>query len=290
MDIQSLSICVPARGCPNKCRFCVAHMQKNPYANQIEENERFHDLYKNDYKKRLRFARDNGCNTVILTGDGEPAVNRRFLDSFSEWNQSLPSPFGWVEIQTSGVTIDESSLRYLRNTVGVNTIALSLSDMFSNEQNQDYNRTPENLKIDIERLCMEIKRYDFNLRLSLNMTDAYNDRSAIDIFARLHELQADQVTFRVLYSSGQNTPEDEWTHEHKVNDRVISALVNHIKTHGRPLETLPFGAIRYSVDGISTVIDDDCMSTMPKNTIRYLVLRENCKLYSKWDDKGSLVF
>ena len=44
--------------------------------------------------------------------------------------------------------------------------------------------------------------------------------------------------------------------------------------------------------GISTVLDDDCMSKNNTNdgVIRYLILREDGKLYSQWDDKGSLIF
>lgn len=41
---------------------------------------------------------------------------------------------------------------------------------------------------------------------------------------------------------------------------------------------------------MSTVLDEDCMSEEAKESVKYLILRPNCKLYSKWDDKGSLVF
>ena len=58
----------------------------------------------------------------------------------------------------------------------------------------------------------------------------------------------------------------------------------------RSLERLPFGALRYSVDGISTVVDDDCMNQEVKDTLKYLILRPDCKLYTKWDDAGSLLF
>ena len=41
---------------------------------------------------------------------------------------------------------------------------------------------------------------------------------------------------------------------------------------------------------MSTVIDDDCMSQVPKDEYKYLILRPNCKLYSRWDDPASLIF
>jgi sulfatase maturation enzyme AslB (radical SAM superfamily) len=289
MDMQSLSICVPA-GCPNKCKFCCAAMQRGKYSDQIEKNRRFRDLYKKDFKRRLQFCRDNGCNVVVLTGDGEPLMNIPFLDNFAEWNEGIERPFRWVELQTSGVTLDDEKLRYLRNTVGVSTISLSLSDMFDSGRNQDYNGTPANLKVDIDKVCSEVKRYDFNLRLSLNMTDAYNDKTPEALFARLKALGANQVTFRVLYVSGTACEQDVWINQHRVNPTVIEAINGYINRVGRELEVLSFGATRWSVEGISTVLDGDCMSGTPKQTLRYAILRPDCKLYSKWDDEGSLIF
>ncbi len=290
MNIQSLSIAVPA-GCPNKCKFCVAHMHHEDYINQIEENMRFRDLYKRDYKDRLAFARDNGCNSLMFTGNGEALMNRRFMEMVGDLNESLDKPFRNLELQTSGVTLDDEVLRWLRNTIKVSTISLSLSSIFSSDKNQEYNATPDKVKVDIEHLCSEIKRYDFNLRLSLNMTDEYNDVEISAIFQRLKELKADQVTFRRLYTSGNDTPQDLWIQQHAVNEDFWQRLNDYILKNGRKLERLPFGAIRYSVQEISAVVDDDCMSTdTSKEDIKYLVLRQNCKLYTKWDDKGSLLF
>lgn len=296
MEMQSLSVCVPG-GCPNNCKFCCAKMKQEKYTNQIEKNRRFRDLYKRDFKRRMQFCRDNGCNTVVLTGDGEPLMNKSFLDDFAEWNEGINSPFRWIELQTSGVSLDDETLRYLRNTVGVSTISLSLSDVFNSDNNQEVNCTPNNLKVDIDTLCKEIKRYDFNLRLSLNMTDFYNtfisyedDRSVSTIFDRCADLGANQITFRVLYKSGKDTPQDEWIEKHSANKELIQAVKTYIVSFGRELEILSFGSKRYSVNGMSVVLDDDCMSQVSKNTLRYLILRSDCKLYTKWDDEGSLIF
>lgn len=292
MKIQSLSISVPA-SCCNRCKFCVAHMHEDRVVNQIEKNIRFRDLYKTDYKKRLAFARDNGCNTVMLTGDGEPLLNRRFLEDFGEWNRALDHPFRWIEIQTGGGLLDDEYLRFLRNSVNVDTISLSLSSIFSSDENATYNcPVSDKYKIDIECVCSEIKRYDFNLRLSLNMTDFYDSRTPEQIFTRIRELGGNQVTFRVLYTSGKNTPEDKWIEQHACKKETMQAIEAHIKKAGSALEVLPFGAMKYSVDEISTVIDDDCMSQSRsgEDTVKYLILRPNCKLYSRWDDLGSLIF
>jgi sulfatase maturation enzyme AslB (radical SAM superfamily) len=268
-------------------------MHREDYCNQIENNTRFIDLYTKDYKKRLMFARDNGCNTVMLTGNGEPLLNKRFLERFALWNESLPKPFVWIEIQTSGTLLDDEYLRYLRNTVGVNTISLSLSNIFDSDKNAEYNRTQAGVKIDIDKLCDEIKKYDFNLRLSLNMTDYYNDTEIKSIFERAKQLGADQITFRKLYTSSINgeNEQNKWIEKHACASSKYEELTQYVKKNSTPLEVLPFGAIKYSLGSFAVVVDDDSMSTQIKDdTVKYLILRENCKLYSKWEDKNSLIF
>lgn len=289
MIIQSLSVVVPNKNCINNCAFCVAHMRCDDYKNQMDVNLPFYDLYERDYIKRMEFARDNGCNTVMLTGNSEPQQNRGFLQRFGSLNSNLSKPFRWIEMQTTGVLLDEPYLRFLRNHVGVSTISLSLSAL-SDAVNCSYNGTKENLKVGIEQLCASIKKYDFNLRLSLNLTDYYSFKTPEEIFAACRALGSDQVTFRVLYSSGNQTAQDKWISEHNCDARVTHSIRDYILGYGHPLEKMEFGATKYSVNGMSTVLDDDCMSTVPKNELKYLILRPNCKLYSKWDDPASLIF
>ena len=294
MIIQSLSIVVPNKKCINSCEFCVSRMNVSNYPNMMDENLPFYDLYEKDYIKRLEFARDNGCNTIMLTGDSEPQQNRKFLQRFGTMNSNLSNPFKWIEMQTTGVMLDEPYLRFLRNHVGVNTISLSLSSL-DDFTNGLYNKTPNNLVINIKDLCAKIKKYDFNLRLSLNLTDYYNflkfgsDVNQL-LFLLKNEYLADQVTFRVFYTSQEDSPQNKWIKEHKCKDEIISLINNYIIANSTPLEILPFGATKYSTHGMSIVIDNDCMSKEVKNGYKYLILRENCKLYSQWDDSGSLIF
>jgi molybdenum cofactor biosynthesis enzyme MoaA len=293
MNIQSLSIVVPGK-CPNKCPFCVVNMHEEEYVNQVEQNIAFRDLYERDFIDRLSFARDNGCNTVMLTGNGEPLVNRNYLDFFATCNEHLEHPFRWVELQTSGILLDDKYLRHLRNKVRVSTISLSIINIFDEVNNYITMNMPLALRTETKKLCAEIKKYDFNLRLSINLTNIYDDIQPKKIFDQLKKLKVDQVTFRKLYAKG-DTKEAQWVKENACaytnQKNTIYTIKDYIKINGKPLEKLPFGAIRYSVHGISTVLDDDCMSTDPnKETMKYLILRPNCKLYTKWDDEGSLLF
>ena len=288
MKIQSLSVVVPVERCINNCKFCVSQMRDETYQNHLDYNKPFYDLYQKDYLKRLEFARDNGCNTVMLTGNGEPQQNRAFLEKFGILNSMMERPFRWIEMQTTGTLLDDGYLRFLRNHVGVSTISLSLSS-FSNEENAAI--CSMKIPIDIGSLCREIKRYDFNLRLSINLTKSFERLSPAEIvFCAKDKFQADQITFRVLYTSGLDTPQDEWIGEHAADDKYISDIKSFILANGKPLGTLEFGATKYSVNGLSTVLDDDCMAQKVKDEYKYLILRPNCKLYSKWDDAASLIF
>lgn len=283
MEIQSLSVCVPAK-CPNKCKFCVSRMHENDYERRVYSDDPYAD---GDFIDRLEYARDNGVQCLIFTGTGEPLLNMPFINYFGSINRKLSSKFRHIEIQTSGVTLDDEKLSDLK-TAGVKTISLSISS-FNSKQNMDFNGTPKKLKVDISKTCERIKDYNFNLRLSLNMTKAF-DMAPVGIFSAAKVLEADQVTFRVLYNSGLDLPQDKWIMENKASNETIHNINGFVKSQGNPLYRLSFGAMKYDVLGMSVVIDDDCMNTDVKNVLKYFILREDCRLYSHWDKKGSLIY
>jgi len=291
MKVQSLSLCSPA-GCNCACKFCVSEMHRDEtrrtYPNLIQGDLAERGMHEKEYARRMAFARDNGCNSAIITGDGEPLVDMRFLDQIAKLNWSLQSPFRWIEIQTNGCLLDDDRLSFLRGTVGVSTISLSVVDIFNDDNNAEAMgmKKPYHLAT----LCNKIVEYGFNLRISLNLTSYMNQWTAEEILERIKDLEASQLTLRQMYSSpADNTPQDNWikNHEYKRKNRLVH---NYVKDLGRPLERLPFGAVRYSINGMSTVIDEDCMNTEVTDAAKYLILRPNCKLYTRWDDEGSLLF
>ena len=287
MIVQSLSIVVPNKACINNCEFCVSKMHVEDYKNQLDYNLPFYDLYIKDYIKRMEYARDNGCNTVMLTGNSEPQQNRQFLMMFGLVNMALEKPFRNIEMQTTGTRLDDGYLRFLRNHVGVNTISLSLSS-FDNDNNAKTIHMVQ--PVDIAWLCKEIKKYDFTLRLSINLVDGFAGLTPKDFFAKANELGADQIIFRVMYTDGGQSKQSQWLAEHTLPKSIATELHNYVAEHGVFLDKLEYGYRRMTVDGLSCVIDDDCMAVGYKDEIKYLILREDCKLYTKWNEKSSLVF
>ena len=290
MKIQSFSICVPTNGCVNKCKFCVSRMHENQYPNLLCDKVN-QNLARQELIDRLSFvSSDNSSSTVVLTGTGEPLQNMAFLTKFNECNRALKNPFMWIELQTSGVMLDKGHLEFLR-AIGVKTISLSISDLFDDERNAEIIGMPDALKFKLEDVCKLIKDMNFNLRLSLNMTKAYHWHSVGDIHIRAKQLGANQITFRKLYRSiGGDAEINNWIKDNKMDDKAFKTIRDVLKKEAIPLEILPFGAVKYSFGGMGVVLDEDCMSKEIKDTYRYLILRENCKLYSRWDMRSSLVF
>lgn len=307
MSIQSISVVVPTKACVNNCKFCVSKMHDNPYCNKFDVIQ---------YRKRIKKAVIERVGTLILTGTGEVLQNKLFLKKFKEVLAKEGHPFPNVEVQTTGVMLMESEIStnnllkekriiypnvQLLKELGVNTISLSVSDIFSSVKNSHIISIPDKLYFDFPKLCTFIKEQGFNLRLSLNMTNVYDDKYPEDIIMRCKELGADQITVRKLYGGGDDNPESIWVDENACKDRVIERFEEYIAGgydghewsggEGKKGFKLPFGAWVYSINGMSIAIDNDCMAKEEATKdLKYIILRENGKLYWSWDDEGSLIF
>jgi organic radical activating enzyme len=307
MNIQTISIVVPTKGCVNDCKFCVSKMHDNPYADTFNKIQ---------IKKRIKWAVMNNISTCIITGTGEALQNKNFLTNLVEIFNEMDHPFPDVEIQTSGVMLmntkeydsklsedldkvmiypNDVKKTYpnieLLKSLGVNTISLSVSNVFDDVRNMEIIGVKEKLQFKLSELIDKLKEEGFNIRLSLNMTSDYENVNVVKLFDRLIELKVNQVTFRKLYSSDQDDlPQTKWVKENTCSDVTLNKIKDYIEKSGECLYVLPFGGRVYSIKGMSTVMDDDCMSKNNIETLKYIILRENSKLYCRWDDEGSLRF
>lgn len=285
MSIQSLSICVPA-GCVNDCKFCISEIRDN----HVEKNINFDEI-----RKRMEYARNQNCNTLLLTGKGEPINNTTFISSILRNNSLMKtnsiSPFNFIELQTSGVGLlnNDQLLTELKEW-GVKTISLSIVDLFSEYVNRNIMNIPKNKDYNIDVLCKNIKLKDFNLRISLNMTNYTNINDFDEVYERLSDLEVDQLTIRYLEDLDGDTEKEKWIRKNRMSRIRIDDFYNYIKDNGNKLEKLPYGNVKYSVNGISTVIDDDCLGTESKQSPKSYIIKEDSKLYTRWDDNGSKIF
>lgn len=299
MSIQSLSIVVPSKNCINNCKFCVSKMHGGIlYEDRISQVSQFYKVgrlfgdndfssVKNFYVKALKYAKDLGCNTLMLTGECEPQQNLSFLECF--FKNLLPEGlFNNIEIQTTGRGINRDVVNLLSNW-GVNTFSLSLSS-FDERENGEIIGIPSGQEVQLMSLCKDIKDSGCLLRLSLNLNKCFygfSGKELFDVCSRVYE--ADQVTLRKLYTSPEGGPQSQWIEKNCDNEKD-EEYFDYIRDNGSVLEVLPYGNVKYSVDGVGTVADGDCMSKNNPSDIRYLILRPNCHLYTRWDDPASIVF
>lgn len=298
MSIQSLSIVVPGKKCINNCKFCVSRTHEDiVYKDRITGSfgEYGSPAYLR-YQKALRYAKDLGCTTVMLTGECEPQQNMAFVKNFLSMSNNNSSTieshsiFNNIEIQTTGRGLTRKKIFDLAER-GVNTFSISVSSFDDEENNRIIGNDDPNNQINLVKLCENIKDAGCLLRMSLNLNKAfYHIQDTAGLLRNCKQVyEADQVTLRKLYKSGKNCEQDKWIESH-CNVYKDDDYFQYIKMNGTLLETLPYGMAKYSLEGVGTVADSDCMAKNNNDEIRYLILRPDCHLYTRWDDPASIIF
>lgn len=285
MNIQSLSIVVPTGKCWNHCPFCVSRMHCENYGTPLHDLE---TLLPSAYMNRMAFVRDEGCNSMLITGTAEPQQNLPFIYTLLHANRQLPKPFYNISMQTTGTSLTEWEIEKLA-AAGVTTLAISLNS-FDDERNWNLMNTPGPARtMKTEELIRCAKKYGMNVRVCLNLTDEFAEYSPEEMFDWAIAHDVDQLTFRKIYADGESDAA-KWVADHLYPQEGMTKIANYMLCYGTPIMKLPFGTIQYSVCGISTVADTNCMSKERTDDLKYAILRPNGHLYSRWDDKGSLIF
>lgn len=294
MNIQSLSIVVPNKACINHCASCPSRMHDNNYQMLFDENRPDFDLQLREYLKRLEFARDNGCNTLMLTGTSEPQQNHRFLTLFGMMMQMMRIPFRSIEMQCTGALLTKEYIQFLHRHVGITLMALSVFSLDKTGNMQIIN-PPKGVDIDVIEAAKMIKKEGMSLRMCLNLTNRFDEFAAKPefLFKMMKQTYgADQVTLRKLYAGDDDKPENVWVRENAAESATVNALYNYVAENGTLLGRLPYGAYKYGLHDMSVVVDTDSMGKEMSEVenYKYLILRPDCHLYSSWDEQGSLVF
>jgi len=294
---MNIQLVVPTKGCVNNCPFCCSKMHYSPYENNFDAIE---------IEKRIKYAVMHNIDTCVLTGTGEVLQNTKFLEKLSEIFEKLNHPFPNIELQTTGVMLLDAE-KHISGKTGneiniyhnltllkklrVNTISLSVSDLFKDVNNNYIIGTPDKLKFQLPELINALKGFGFNVRLSLNMLNNLDGITPERIFKYAKTLDADQISFKKMYYNGNTLyTQNKWIGDNICHEETLENIKDYILKNGRHIYTLLFGAKVYSVEGLSTVVVDDCMAVNNTDIPRYIILRENGKLYCHWDDEGSLIF
>lgn len=300
MNIQHLSVIVPNKKCANNCPFCVSRMLNHQFENRMDISHPYYDLNVREYLKRMEYVSNNGCETVLFTGTTEPQQNKQFLATFALLNKLIKKPFTNFEMQTTGLflTGNRDFVRFLRNFVGINTMALSVNALDDESNNAILGHGLKGSDVKLVELCDLLKEYDFNIRICLNLSAPYFNRwlkdymACRDMFKYLKDdLHANQVTLRTLYTSDDETEQGKWIADHQLSKDSLLSLDAYLGMK-HDLGTNVYGTMLKDVNGMSVFYDKNCIGkhhTKGANDAKHFILAPNCKLYSSWDTKASLV-
>ncbi|MHA2004547.1 MAG: hypothetical protein ACW960_10610, partial [Candidatus Thorarchaeota archaeon] len=183
-----------------------------------------------------------------------------------------------VEIQTSGVGLNEEMLDYLYE-LGVRVISLSIPALDTRDI-LEIMRVPPKYDYDPIGLSETIRSKGFTFRLSIAMTNWFDEFTLDEILNQLKSIwKPDQVSFKKLFGADDISSKryDDFAQEFKSREYTR-------------LELLPLGVWKYEAYDIGIVWNDDCMVSGPQETPRYLILQPDGRLYTRWDTKASVIF
>lgn len=286
---KSLTVIVPPPEvgalCDNNCGYCS---MRN--SNRITVFDRANDDYRKDYVNKLNYAREEGCNNLILTGNTtDPLQNKEWLVSFGSFLSQMDKPFRKIEFRTMGSGLDLQFFQFLKE-LGVTTLTLVCYDIFDDDNNWSYVGCGEDKKINIANVIAMGRQTSIDVRLEVNLTEDYNNRTHAEVLSKCATLGATQVTFKGLYyDSAIEDANNEWLREHGVLKTWYDTLIDYIEMNGVVLHTLETGLTQYDCNGISIVLKSLETDRATDYREEFAILREDIYLYTKWNTLASKI-
>ena len=231
--MKSLQIVTPHMECIYNCPFCIA--KAHTHENDFEDA----------YHKNINLWRDNlalvllgnpDLKYVVITGTNEPMQS---IDCVSDIIKM-------VRYYRKDISIEIQTRWYQPNELykELDTVCYSISNRYY---------------LDKIKPMGNISRY------VIILTDSFNGMT-LDDYLKVIPEGVSQVTFKVLQNSlADNTPVDEWIHEHRLNQESLARLDQDIKAYQ---------------GNLSIRLDTNCMDA----TDRYKVFREDGYVYGDWDE------
>lgn len=285
ISIKPLYIHVPGQACATPCAYCMTRSYMLRPSSCLDENSPRYVLCKQDFYKRMAFARDVGCNAIFIVGDCEPQKNRAFLERITIINNMLARPFRIIELTTTGRNLTKEYLYFLRSVIGVTTIDLNVA-AFDDTLNQELaGMINEDAKVELVPLTHMIKDLTFNLHLHVYLSK-YFERYREDPTQFFKDCEG---KYCAQYLSIHNTPApNDWLKSKAGSSTMQENVENYIKSRGTFLAEFPSYADVYALNNLIILMDppNEKNATM----LDGLILQTDGHLYSKWDEKTSLVF
>lgn len=284
MKINSISIVPQEVGCNYKCKYCIAHMTKG-----VREGSPRPGINLPKLEKCLKYAKDFGASTAIITSHGETLMGSWTNIENILWLCS--KYFGQIDLHTNAAEIlklpkygrgfSQMLAPYLSNI----TITVAHYDPKKNEELMG--RT-----IDYERLFDTLNSLGLIIRLScVTCKEGINSyEKMMDYLEFYHTLGVSQVVFRELWVP-KNVDEDvfEWCFKNKIKQTEINEWLQELQTNNMDCKSLAlWGNMPYDYNGLA-VATSTCTQNNTQEVIKSVVYNYDNFLYPDWDSKCKIM-
>lgn len=196
--------------CNLNCKYCVSKM--NPTRNDFKDCNWAATCLIND----LQTARQS-CDTMVLTGTGEPLLNKNYLEHVLYINKQHRI-FEKVELQTNGLLLSFDMLKRLKD-LGVTLVAVSTPSLDPKIQ-EEYTGS----RSSVAALIDMINYVGLTSRITYILTDAVNRYSeATDVIYDCLNTGAEQITLKRMWRDGNSSVSD-WIANHDISEDSLIRL------------------------------------------------------------------
>lgn len=270
MKAQSLSVCVPNKGCNKNCPYCISQMTGMKKAS-------LGLMYRNLAKVK-NLAQAAQVSTVLFTSKGEPFLNFEQLCTLIDQFRNY-----WTEVQTNGLQLSKNTISELC-TAGLDVIAVSVDDLeFMTSQ---------------KKLFETIRSESMVSRVTFNITDILGTGLTFEKLVSLcKECRVHQMTLRNIVIPNyikKKSKQTAWIKEHvnpEMYEQLRREMISTCERDGYLLRNLEYGAKVFDYKGIAISYSDYCIQDHNNsNDIRSLIFMEDGHVYTNWASDASILF
>ena len=283
MKINSISIVPQEIGCNYKCKYCIAHMTQS-----VRSTVRKPGISLPKLERCLKYAKDLGAGTAIVTSSGEP-----LLGSWTNIENILwltKKYFGQIDFHTNaslileepefGRNFSQMIAPYITNITITVASYEPLANKYIMGADIDYYKLFEllnNLGIIIRLSCVVCK-------------DGINSYESIkNYIERFSQIGVSQIVFRELWIPNNCDPKiSDWCKFNYIPQKEINSWLKRLNKENNCKSLAFWGDQPYDYNGVG-VATSTCTKNNTTESIKSVVYRPDNNLYPDWDSKVKII-
>ncbi len=281
MKANNLTISIPYRGCDKDCPYCVSKMTGPTKSDESTYLLKLHKVRK--------FAENCGVTNVLITGKGEPFLNKDALTTVIHEFKDFP-----LEIQTNGIYLNKNYKHLYYKEISLLSVDVFAFSLDSTNTFGDY-----------KDLFESIAKFGSIIRVTMNVSKNIEGETFDSLINKCLEHNIQQFSLRKLTVPKESSSSFEeyekarkWILENatgQLYDKFIQEFsllrLDTSPSGAHPIRDLPFGATIYDYKGVAVTFFDYCIQEFNhSDDIRSLIYQEDGHLYTSWNSKASILF